>query len=181
MIDQLIRLNSSRVGHDKIVRTIQYACKLVSAFDHYSESSQKLESTLRSSRKLLRMGTSIDALYSSCSVVNHPDVILRLTLTISRIASAMFLFGDHLIWLNNNSLIRINPRKWSAFSNKSWLYSIILNLIRDWYELRIAISYARKNGLSIPAFVKSYKNLVVDLLRNATDLILPLGALGNSS
>lgn len=196
MLETLIKLNSSRVGHDKLVRSIQYACKLISATQTNPQATKSLESTLRSARKLLRLGTAIDALYSSTLSIRHPDLVIRLTVTLSRIASAMFLFGDHLVWLHNASLVNVSLSKWSTFSNKSWLYSIILNLARDVYELqRILRCYQLTNPVkkmpnqSLQEVVESYypilayvlrehKNAVLDLVKNMTDVVLPLSALG---
>lgn len=196
MLETLIKLNSSRVGHDKLVRSIQYACKLIAATQSNPQATKNLESTLRSARKLLRLGTSIDALYSSTISIGHPDLVIRLTVTLSRIASAMFLFGDHLVWLKNASLIDINLSKWSTFSNKSWLYSIILNLVRDIYEVqRILRCYqltrtnkTRTNSsLSetvelychiVNYIVAEHKNTALDFAKNMADVILPLSALG---
>ena len=31
MLDTIIKLNSSRAGHDKLIRTVQYTCKLIAA------------------------------------------------------------------------------------------------------------------------------------------------------
>lgn len=196
MLETLIKLNSSRVGHDKLVRSIQYACKLIAASQSNPQSTKNLENTLRSARKLLRLGTAIDALYSSTISIGHPDLVIRLTVTLSRIASAMFLFGDHLVWLKNASMIDINLSKWSTFSNKSWLYSIILNLTRDIYELqRILRCYklTRPSNTRLnPSFndivelyypilayvLREHKNAILDLAKNMTDIILPLSALG---
>ena len=196
MLETLIKLNSSRVGHDKMVRSIQYACKLISATQNDPQATKNLESTLRSARKLLRLGTSIDALYSSTLSIQHPDLVIRLTVTLSRIASAMFLFGDHLVWLKSASLIDINLVKWSTFSNKSWLYSIILNLTRDVYELQrilgcyqltkpvktvphISLQGVAEAYYPIMAYVlREHKNAVLDLVKNMADVFLPLSALG---
>jgi len=196
MLETLIKLNSSRVGHDKLVRTIQYACKLIAASQASPKATQSLESTLRSARKLLRLGTSIDTLYSSVLSIQHPDLVIRLTVTLSRISSGMFLFGDHLIWLHNAALIDVNLPKWSQFSNKCWLYSIILNLTRNIYELqRILDCYKLTTHIkTIPQIslqgvveayypilnymLKEHKNALLDLVKNMTDVILPLSALG---
>ena len=196
MLETLIKLNSSRVGHDKLVRSIQYACKLIAATQSNPQLTKNLENTLRSARKLLRLGTAIDALYSSSLSIGHPDLVIRLTVTLSRIASAMFLFGDHLVWLKSASLIDINLPKWSTFSNKSWLYSIILNLARDIYELqRILRCYhltrpnKMKTNTSLGEIAEFYypivaytlvehKNTALDFVKNMADVILPLSALG---
>ena len=197
MLETLIKLNSSRVGHDKLVRSIQYACKLIAATQANPQPTKNLESTLRSARKLLRLGTAIDALYSSTLSIRHPDLVIRLTVTLSRIASAMFLFGDHLVWLHNSALIDVNLAKWSQFSNKCWLYSLIFNLSRNIYEMQrilgcyhLTTHIKTMPQISLQGVVEAYypiatyvlrehKNAVLDLVKNMTDVILPLSALGS--
>jgi hypothetical protein len=46
--------------------------------------AKTLEETLSSARKLLRLGTCVEALHSSLSTVSHPDIVIRLTVTLSR-------------------------------------------------------------------------------------------------
>ena len=58
-----------------------------------------------------------------------------------RIANAMFLLGDHIVWLHRNNLVQMKDiKEWERFSNKSWLYSIILNLITDYRAIKAASS-----------------------------------------
>lgn len=79
----------------------------------------------------------------------------------------MFLLGDHIIWLHRNNLIRVvDVNKWQRFSNKAWLYSVILNLIRDYREL--------KNEKSIKS-----QALIVDTLKNVADFWLPMTSLNH--
>ena len=90
-----------------------------------------------------------------------------LIVTFSRIANAMFLFGDHIVWLHRNKLIQVNDiKKWERFSNKSWLYSVILNLVRDYRGLK-------KSGIS----PETRRALLLDTLKNAADIWLPLRSL----
>ena len=59
--------------------------------------------------------------------------------TLGRIANAMYLLGDHIVWLHRNNLVQMKDIKgWERFSNKSWLYSIILNLITDYRAIKAA-------------------------------------------
>ena len=53
----------------------------------------------------------------------------------------MFLLGDHIVWLHRNNLVQMKDiKEWERFSNKSWLYSIILNLITDYRAIKAASS-----------------------------------------
>ena len=108
MLETLIKLNSSRAGHDKILRTLQYSCRLILASGSQTEQLSSILAHIGSSRKFLRLGTCVDALYSSFSSVSNPDPVVRFLVTLSRIAGAMFLFSDHLIWCNNFKLLTIN-------------------------------------------------------------------------
>lgn len=177
-----MRLNSSRAGHDKLVRVVQYSCRLMAACQTNPAATRQLEQTVRSARKFLRLGTSLDALHASLMTVRHPDIIIRLTLTLSRIASAMFLFGDHVVWLASVGLLRTQSNQWSTFSNKSWLYSIILNLLRDLYEIRRVLHcytlIAHREASLVRYVLREHTNAALDSLKNVTDLLLPLAALG---
>ena len=139
-MDTLIKLNSTRVGRDKIFRTLQYALRAINSRPYLAtDESRDLEKTLASFRKLLRLGTFIDVLQSAKQSIHHPDFFTRILVTLAKIANAMFLLGDHVIWLHRNNLLKMKDiKEWERFSNKSWLYSIILNLITDYRAIKAA-------------------------------------------
>jgi len=167
-MEALMRLNATRAGHDKLIRSAQYACRLVATSKPSSAAqARQLETTLSSARKLLRLGTCIDALHSSVASVGHPDIVLRVTITLSRISNAMFLLCDHFIWLHRAKVINVDVDGWNELSNRWWLYGDIMNLARDIYEVR-------KEG----SFLLENKPLLVDLVKNLADIVLPLAALG---
>lgn len=101
---------------------------------------------------------------------------------------------DHFIWLSRNKFIEINATKWGQTSNKYWLLSIVLNLVRDAMELnnllkaflkkKIINTLNRKvtprDVMSSEAvqFVRSHKDLLIDTVKNSCDLMLPLTNLG---
>ena len=101
-METLIQLNTTRNGRDKVFRTLQYALKAINGSLPYlaSEKSRDLEKTLASFRKLLRLGTFIDALHGARQSIHHADLLHGSLITLSRIANAMYLLGDHIIWLH---------------------------------------------------------------------------------
>lgn len=85
---------------------------------------------------VLRFGKCIDMLYAAQRTIHHTNVTLRLTLTLSKIASALFLYADHIVWLSRTGLGKsIDAKKWNDKANKYWFVSIVMNLCRDIYEL----------------------------------------------
>ena len=63
-----------------------------------------------------------------------------------------------------NNLIKVKDiKEWEKFSNQSWLYSIILNLVRDYFELQ---NHQRSS-------------VVLDTIKNCADFWIPMSALGH--
>ncbi|KOC67523.1 Peroxisomal membrane protein 11B [Habropoda laboriosa] len=198
-MDIVIKLNEQTVGRDKIIRLLQYGSRAywyyaqnIRSTQHSAEILRSLEYTFSSFRKLLRLGRCLDSLYSALKMMKYPDVGLRLTLTLSKIANALFLLADHIIWIGRVGLHRVNIEKWSKVSNKYWLMSIIMNLIRDFYEILKILEREGKDVLmSRPKFsscswkqyellfhLRNHKAIVMDAIKNACDLFIPLTALG---
>ena len=181
-METIVKLNSSRGGRDKVFRTLQYCLKAINSRPYLATvETRNLEKTLASFRKLLRLGTFIDVLHGARQSMHHPSLLTGALVTLSKIALAMYLFGDHLIWLHRfeiffdkkfvlrfiffrNNLIKVNDiKEWEKFSDQSWLYSIILNLVRDYFELKINFK----------------TSVVLDTLRNAADFWIPMSYLGH--
>lgn len=127
--------------------------------------------------------------------------MLRLTLTLSKIAQALFLYADHIIWLSRTGLFkRIDAIKWNKRANKYWLLSIVLNLCRDFYEIiKLMDSTTSHNktihGKSCPSRICSMQDFLqiamrcygciyinqaifVDTIKNLCDVFIPLTGLG---
>ncbi|KAJ9601315.1 hypothetical protein L9F63_000537 [Diploptera punctata] len=204
-MDVIVKLNSQTAGRDKLVRLLQYASKAGWHYMQQKELSRQsvdklksLEYTFSSFRKLLRLGRFLDMLYGALSSIHYPDVIVRVTCTLSKIANALFLLADHILWIGRAGLVNINIDKWNKVANKYWLYSITMNLARDVYEIwqilerdnrRLRLSSgvclagdaARKSiPLSVRAatFIHDHKDIVVDTVKNGCDLMIPLSSLG---
>ncbi|RWS27431.1 Peroxisomal membrane protein 11B-like protein, partial [Leptotrombidium deliense] len=127
---------------DCFIRLLQYSCQLISSFDGYSPEKQnvsklkQLETILSLTQKLMRFGRSAETLQSALNTISISDPTIRFTVTLSRISSSLYLFSDHVLWLARVGLISANSEKWSNLSYRFWLYSILMNLVRDFYEIR---------------------------------------------
>jgi len=207
-MDSLVRLNAQTTGRDKLFRLCQYSTRLLWAIylkigaDKDTVNRLKdLEYTLSSSRKLLLLGRSVDVLYSAFQTIRLPDHVLRLTLTLSRISSSFYLMCDHLVWFGRVGLLDINKKKWTDLSMKFWMYAIMMNLIRDAYELLHLLKVTRPSAqflaklerkefenksdlhvamLRLADWVKTNKSATLDTLKNLCDVFIPATALGHT-
>lgn len=158
--------------------------------------------------KVLRFGKCVDLMYAAQRTIHHSNVTLRLTLTLSKIASALFLYADHILWLSRSGLIKsIDAKKWNDTANKYWFVSIVMNLCRDFYELSRLIDRTLNSGrtkqtlsrwlfdtnanistvskqdlskASLQAYSYVYENraIFIDTMKNMCDVFIPLTALG---
>jgi len=203
-MERLVKLNGQASGRDKIARLVQYSCRTLwdciqndSNFE-LIDKIKTLEYILGSFRKLLRFGKCIDVMYASFKSVHNPDVTLRLTLTLSKISQAIYLFADHILWLSRTGLFKnIDTNKWNTTANKYWVLSIVMNLCRDFYEICQIFDTCRdvQQLLKLFFFPKSSDDLVrvwskakicvsnhqavmVDTVKNVCDVFIPLTALG---
>lgn len=143
---------------------------------------------------VLRFGKCWEVFYSSLKTIHYDNVTVRVTSTLSKLAQAMYLFSDHIIWLSRTGLFKsIDAPKWTKYSNKYWLLTIVMNLARDVYEImRIFDSYVRpKNcapirsvselaavSLQTIACVYQHKDILLDTFKNSCDFFIPFTALG---
>ncbi|KAH8327035.1 hypothetical protein KR074_001069 [Drosophila pseudoananassae] len=210
-MDRLVQLNNQAGGRDKIARLVQYASRAMWDSLESTNSSPALvdnfktiEYILSTFRKLLRFGKCVDVFYGTLKTIHYPDLTIRVTLTLSKLSQSLFLFADHFLWLARTGLTAVNAKRWSSIANKYWLFSIIMNLCRDFYEILRVLDLHRsscKSGITrcpIPAsinskedlkrlalhsygIVQAHKDIMVDTVKNACDFFIPLTALGYTS
>uniref|UniRef100_A0A2A4JJ35 Peroxisomal membrane protein 11B n=1 Tax=Heliothis virescens TaxID=7102 RepID=A0A2A4JJ35_HELVI len=204
-MDVIIKVNNQSNGRDKIARLIQYTSRLVwhqleirNANKYSVDRIKNLEQTFSSFRKILRLGRCIDICYTALNSMHIEDPILRVTLTISKLAHALFLYSDHIVWLTKSGFLKTDSEKWNRTANKFWLLSIIANLARDFYEivhlmdlhkstflkpselLNTAIRNHNWNGSvkNMYILMACHKDVFIDTLKNSCDIFIPLTALG---
>lgn len=154
---------------------------------------------------VLRFGKCIDLLHAARKSIHHRNFTLRLTLTLSKIAQALYLYADHILWLSRAGVVKsFDAKRWNVSANKYWLASIVINLCRDMYELSKLIdqsvdggrgggdsitkrfsniSLRSKNDLQrasqqMYSYVQTNRAVFIDTTKNLCDLFIPLTALG---
>ena len=193
-METLVRLNGQRAGRDKLFRTAQFALKLVNSLNKAHligldpNVASNLEKTVSEFRKLLRLGTFFDSLYSIRGVGNIADPTVKTLTTVSRFALAGFLFNDHLIILRNKGVLGpwVDLKTCASSSYRWWLVALIAGIVRDWYELNKALKAKKrydshKGPVKLDEAVEELarrKDILNDFVKNVGDMTMALSALG---
>lgn len=199
-MNALVKINNQTAGRDKIARLLQYLSRFLW---HRLQQSNKegvvglknLEFQLSTFRKLLRFGRFAESLYAVLPLYGEGNAAVKYPVILSKIANSLFLLADHILWLGRADLYSVDTEKWSRISNKYWLYSITMSLIRDFYEISHIIqcqkhSVLPDNGVNnfndaikvltrVIRIVQSNQSVVIDTVKNGCDFFIPLTALGH--
>ncbi|KAK2084160.1 Peroxisomal membrane protein PMP30B [Saguinus oedipus] len=226
-------------------RAAQYACSLLGhalqrhgASPELQKQIRQLEGHLSLGRKLLRLGNSADALESAKRAVHLSDVVLRFCITVSHLNRALYFACDNVLWAGKSGLApRVDQEKWAQRSFRGgsrgvaealwksnslkeyYLFSLIMNLSRDAYEIRLLMEQEssacsrrlkgsgggvtggietgglggpgtpggglpqlalklRLQVLLLARVLRGHPPLLLDVVRNACDLFIPLDKLG---
>ncbi|XP_062569558.1 peroxisomal membrane protein 11A-like [Saccostrea cucullata] len=207
IVTGIIKFGGLTNGRDKFFRLVQYSVKLIwwnlKNKEDVVERLKKIESSMSMTRKLLRLGKSLDFIQAALKSLHISDDVIRWTVTLSKISQSIFLFFDHIIYFHNLGVIKTDKAKWSKVSAEFWFFSLVLNLTRNFYDIaniaKLEMSKKEKkeneiqysNGdmssrksqspgaLSVvQRCVCDNKPVFLDLVKNASDLILPLNTLG---
>lgn len=143
------------------------------------------------------MGRCVDICYTALNTTLIEDPVLRITLTTSKLAHALYLYADHIVWLTKSGFLKTDSDSWNRTANRFWLFSIIANLARDFYEIYHILEANRTSFLRPSELLNSsvrfeynesikhlltllncHKDVFIDTLKNSCDLFIPLTALG---
>ncbi|XP_034246073.1 peroxisomal membrane protein 11B isoform X1 [Thrips palmi] len=195
-METLIKLNNQAAGRDKMARILQYGSRALwfymqqKKMNHQTiEKLRALEFTFSSFRKLLRLGKCVDVMYSALSSIHYPNITVRVTTTLSRISMSLYLLADHILWIGRTGLCAVNGEKWGKVANKYWMYALLMNLVRDIYEIhrilklrQVSLSDFFSDGCDarkkLATCARDHRDVIVDTVKNACDVVIPLTALG---
>ncbi|KAM5129940.1 peroxisomal membrane protein 11B [Mantella aurantiaca] len=213
-MDSWVRFSSQSQAKERLIRAAQYACTLLGytlqrngAGAELVTAIKQLEAHFSLSRKLFRLGNSVDALESAKRAIHLSDVVLRFCITVSHLNRAMYFACDNILWLGKTGLSReMDQEKWSQRSFRYYLFSLIMNLSRDLYELKLLMEaetgskrssskMSAENGVVshggpshrqmvvlrlrlLIHVLRSNPPLMLDLAKNTCDLFIPLDKLG---
>ncbi|CAM2108243.1 peroxisomal membrane protein 11B [Caretta caretta] len=168
---------------------------------------KQLEAHMSLGRKLFRLGNSADALESAKRAIHLSDVVLRFCITVSNLNRAMYFACDNILWAGKSGLLPyMDQEKWSQRSFRYYFFALILNLSRDAYEIRLLMEreacgkrpkgsetrHVLRADSSLQQLVlrlkvqlhllvhvlRSNPPLLVDVVKNACDIFIPLDKLG---
>ncbi|XP_078737039.1 peroxisomal membrane protein 11B-like [Lampetra fluviatilis] len=134
---------SDSQAREKLMRTVQYACTLASHVNERTwrrpEASDKLKalvSHLKLSRKLLRLGRSVNSLHALRLSARLSNPVLRLCLSSVHATRALYFVCDNLLWAWKVRLApHLDSQRWGAQAARCYLLSLIACLLRDLYEI----------------------------------------------
>ncbi|XP_077600224.1 peroxisomal membrane protein 11B isoform X1 [Stigmatopora nigra] len=176
-MDYWVRFNSQSQAKERIIRAAQYTCTLLGYTLHKGgaraellKTVSQLEAHMSLTRKLLRLGNSVEALEAAKRAIHLSDSILRLCLTISHLNRAMYFACDNVLWAGKTGLLsKLDQHKWSQRSFKYYLFALILNLTRDVYELLLLMEReARHRAAKSPPSRDSGPTLMAPGLSSST-------------
>jgi len=182
-MDTWIKLNSSRKGHDSVARIIQYACKIIAAWQLSPRWFAQLEDTLRLNRKILRFGTFVDSLKAAKkSFQSDKQIFIRYLDGLSFLANSGYLFADHVLILNASRLIKVETKRWSRMYNHCWFIFTLAKLCSDLINLTRQVT----SSLTLKGVLKGQQQVnmtrlepvLLNIVKNILNLPLPLSGLG---
>lgn len=136
-----------------------------------------------------------------------PDPVQRFCLTVANLNRALYFICDNVLWARNISLVQnVDKDRWSLNASRYYFFSLVMNLVQDAYMIaQIMVQKSRDGPYQqkvnrhlnesqdiAPAIVpqldallfllieslRSHPALVLDVLKNACDLFIPLDKLG---
>lgn len=192
-----VKFNSQTSAKDKIIRLFQYGSKLlVWQMTHGSpevkgeiiQKLKKLEAALSISRKLFRIGNSLDLANKALEAITIPQTALMLLTVISHSFKALWLLMDHLLWLAKIGLVKINMAYWTRNSLRAWLIALIAAVLADvikFEKTRFTMEkYQKENGKhsTLPlSLQKEFRSIRISFWRDFCDLFIPLSGLNYMS
>jgi len=159
-----------------------------SSSEKHSVQWKALEESLNTARKALQLLRFIDLMHSARSSIKLDDQTHRYTITMSRIATSLYYFTDNIVYAARIGIIDVDRHKWFTRSYRFWLYALIMNLLRDAYEIQIELErleriHGRRSHRDLLADVidvcSSRPAIAVDTLKNTCDIFIPLSSLNH--
>ncbi|XP_053906903.1 peroxisomal membrane protein 11B [Cuculus canorus] len=209
-----VRFSAQSQAKERLFRAAQYACAVAAEALRRNGGGggavrglRQLEAHLGLGRKLLRLGSSAEALEAAKRSIHLSDTVLRFCVTLSHLNRAMYYACDNVLWTGKTGLFpNLDQEKWSHRSFRYYLFALIVNLSRDAYEIRILMereaagkrAKGSENGCQLRAdnglqqlglrlqiqlriLIRVLRNnppLLLDVVKNACDLFIPLDKLG---
>ena len=147
-----------------------------------------LEESVSTARKALQLLRFVDLMYSARKTITLDDQTHRFTITMSRIATSLYYLTDNIVYLARIGVIDVDRNKWFKNSYRFWLYALIMNLLRDVYEMQVMLKKINKRRLNLyhedllSDLLQVFREkpaIAVDTIKNSCDVMIPLSSLNH--
>ncbi|EDV26965.1 Peroxisomal membrane protein 11B [Trichoplax sp. H2] len=193
-----VKYAAQTAGRDKLCRVVQYGSKIAAWLLEGNPNNAKmievintLSTSLAMARKVFRIGKPIDEVLNAWKCSGLGDLLYKLTLTVSHVCRALYLFHDHLVWLAHVGVGSLDKKKITLLASRFWLAALITALLRDIYEMiTLFFNPIKSRNTSgdtvktigfIPTLFGRRKDLLLDFIKNECDLWIPMTRLGYSN
>ncbi|GFR81423.1 peroxisomal membrane protein 11 homolog [Elysia marginata] len=193
----LVKFNSHTAARDKIFRAVQYGSRFILwKLTHGSKEGhadvivklQKLEAALGLSRKLFRMGNSMDLAHKAIDALSIPNTGMMLLVLTSHSMKALWLLLDHLLWFGKVGLIEVNLPSLTRLSLRMWLIGMAAASISGMLKIQAADNklarFQKENGKNarVPSPLQAeLRASRLNFWRDLCDMLIPMGGLGYAS
>ena len=139
---------------------------------------------------VFRLGKSLDHLRLALQTIHLANPVHRILITLSKINYGLYLLMDHVVWATKMKLLQVDGTTWNRAASHFWALAVLFGLLRDLYDLMMAIrvehsrvtqDQGRGGGKSLSVAISrtmfSHPSIVVDLVKNSTDIFIPLSNL----
>ncbi|KXJ10305.1 peroxisomal membrane protein 11A [Exaiptasia diaphana] len=193
VVSAIVKYNQQTLGRDKLCRTIQYGSRLtgyvmerVGFSKDLVENAKKLDKHASTSRKIFRLGKSMDMYVGFVRASKMSgDNVVRVLIMCRRVTYILYYLVDHVTWADRVGLFKSDSKAWSKFQSKFWLIALIFGVLRNIYDLLnlLNVSKERVDGekvkeKSIVQKVMKRPDVVLDTVKNSADFLLPLNVMG---
>ncbi|XP_075032487.1 peroxisomal membrane protein 11B isoform X2 [Calonectris borealis] len=125
-----VRFSAQSQAKERLFRAAQYACALAGdtlrrngASAGALASVRQLEAHLSLGRKLLRLGSSAEALEAAKRAIHLSDMVLRFCVTLSHLNRAMYFACDNVLWAGKTGLVPgVDQEKWGQRSFRRFIF-----------------------------------------------------------
>ncbi len=140
---------------------------------------------------MFRLGKSVDNFRGAFQTIHLGEPMLRTLVTLVKLNRGIYLLYDHVLWAARMNLVVIDNKYWVTYSNRFWLFSIVLCLIRDCYEILKCFRAERQRlesasggqivgvsmGQSLHKVFVNNPTVTIDLIKNVSDFFIPAARL----
>ena len=122
--------------------------------------------------------------------IHLANPVHRLLITLSKINQGLYLLLDHVVWAAKMKLLQVDIATWNKAASRFWALAVLFGLLRDIYDFLMALRVERSRvtqdqerggrkpmSAVVCRTVANHPSIMVDLVKNATDIFIPLSNL----